>query len=344
VRQTRRALHKPPPQRRGCRLASLLAASLLLSGGCHEPNVQLTAEQRVRLEHRAMALLVRAAQSDLVVARVNAMEALADLAPRDNLLVFRAAVASDPPLVRYAGCVALGEARDTASLKALRRLLNDPDPRIRLGAAFAACRCGETNAGRVLSDTLSDHPDEKVRADAAYLIGKLGEPRAARRLQLALGREKSSHVRLHILTALAMLGDEDSLDALIYYTQSDVNARLIALQSLVELAPARAREALLRSLNEEDYYLQARLIAARALGRLGAHDGYDLASEALTHSGGDENETMQIRANAALALGAIGQSRALPALQRLAETDNDPRTRVAACYAICQIIRASSQR
>ncbi len=291
-----------------------------------------------------MALLVHAAQSDFGVARANAIEALADLAPDDNLLVFRAAVASEPPLIRYAGCVALGAARDTASLKAVRRLLDDPDARIRLAAAFAACRCGDTNAGRVLVETLNDHPDEKLRADAAYLIGRLGEPRAAKRLRLALGREKSSHARLHILTALAMLGDEDALDALIYYTQSDVNSRLIAMQSLVELAPARAREALLRLLNDESYYLQARLIAARALGRLGADDGYDLAAAALQRTADDANEMMQIRVNAALALGAIGKPGVLPALQRLGETDSDPRTQVAASYAICQIIRASSQQ
>jgi HEAT repeat protein len=328
----------------GCRLGCLLLLCLLLAGGCQGSSVSLTADQQVRLEHRAMGLLVRAAQTDSGVARAHAIEALTDLAPDENLVVFRAAAASEAPLVCYAGCVALGEARDTASLRAVRRLLDDPDARIRLAAAFAVCRCGDTNPGRVLVETLNEHPDEKLRADAAYLIGKLGEPRAIKRLRLALSREKSSHVRLHILTALATLGDADSLDALIYYTQSDVNSRLIALQSLAELAPQRAREALLRLLNDESYYLQVRLIAARALGKLGVDDGYDLAAAALGRTLGSESETMQVRVNAALALGAIGRWSALPALQRLAETESDPRTQVAACYAICDIMRAPSPR
>ncbi|MFQ5805512.1 MAG: HEAT repeat domain-containing protein [Phycisphaerae bacterium] len=334
----------PRRQRRGCRPGSLLTLSLVLSCGCQGPNVQLTPQQQAQLEHRAMALLVRAAQSDLNVARANAIEALVDVAPDENLPVFRAAVTSESTLVRYAGCVALGEVRDSASLRAFRRLLEDPDARIRLAAAFAACRCGETNPRRVLVQTLNDHPDEKLRADAAYLIGKLGEPQAAKRLRLARGREKSNHVLLHILTALAMLGDEDARDALIYYTQSDTNSRLVALQALVELAPPRARTALLRLLNEESYYLQARLIAARALGKLGVDAGYDLAIKTLIRTADDENETMQIRVNAALALGAIGRPRALPALRRLAETEDDPRTQVATCYAICQIVRASRER
>jgi HEAT repeat protein len=290
-----------------------------------------------------MTLLVRAAQSESPALRANAIEALTHVAPDKSLPIFRAAVASEALLVRYAGCVALGEVRDAVSLRAIRRLLDDPDARVRLAAAFAACRCGDVNPGRVLVQTLNDHPDEKLRADAAYLIGKLGEPRATTRLRLARGREKSNHVLLHILTALAMLGDEDSLDALIYYTQSDVNSRLIALQSLIELKPERARQALLRLLDDESYYLQARLLAARALGELGADDGYKLAVEALTRTASNQNETMQIRVNAALALGAIGQPRALARLERLAESENDPRIQVAACYAICRIVRAADQ-
>jgi len=47
---------------------------------------------------------------------------------------------------------------------------------------------------------------------------------------------------------------------------------------------------------------------------------------------------MKLRVNAALALGAIGDDRALPALQNLAQSD-DERVQVAACYAILQVLR-----
>jgi HEAT repeat protein len=334
------------PRRRhlGGWLGSLLVAGLLPSGGCQGTTVRLTAQQQVRLGQRAMMLLAHAAQSDLnAVARANAIEALVDLAPEENLPIFRAAVASDVPLVRYAGCVALGEARDVTSLKGIQRLRNDPDARIRLAAAFAAYRCGDMNAGRELVATLNDHPDEKVRADAAYLIGELGEPKALKRLRIALGRESSGYVVVHIESAMAKLGDEDRLDKLVRYAlKSDAVTVLLALQTLVELAEAETRGTLEYRLHSEADYLQTRLIAARGLGRLGVNEGYDLARASLTQSGQDDNETMQIRANAALALGAIGEPRALWALQRLVESENDPRTQVAACYAICQIFKASA--
>lgn len=325
----------------------LLGAAMLtcvsLCAGCQQPNVEISDQRQAQLEHRAMRLLLRATQSDDGFVRANAIEALAELAPQENLPVFREAVTSAAPLVRFAGCVALGQARDTASRRAMRRLSNaDPDARVRLAAAFAASRCGDTSSGRVLATTLSDHPDEKLRADAAYLIGELGERKALRRLELAAAREQSGYVVVQIESALAKLGDRESLDKLVQYTlKGDAITVLLALQALVELAEPTAKTALEYRLHNEADYLQARLIAARGLGKLGVDDGYELASESLTFSAKDDAETMQVRSNAALALGAIGQDRALPALERLAKSENDPRTQVAACHAICQIVKDS---
>ena len=327
-------------------LGGLAAIGALLCGACQNTNVSLSPQRQAQLEHRAMSLLLRAAQGGLGPARANAIEALVNLAPGANLPAFREAVTSEAPLVRFAGCVALGQARDTASLKALLRAIEaDPDPRVRLAAAFAAYRCGDTDSGRVLVLTLSDHPDEKLRADAAYLIGELGEPKALKRLSLAAARENSGYVAVQIESAMAKLGDRDSLDKLMEYTlKSDAVTVLLALQTLVELAEPTTRKALEYRLHSDADYLQARLIAARALGRLGVDEGYELALNSLTFKAEDDNETMQVRSNAALALGAIGQARALPALQRLAEREDDARIQVAACYAICRIIKASSQR
>lgn len=322
----------------------LAVLGLVLGSGCQQnTSGQFTAQQQVKLDRRAAALLTRAAQSDLdPVARANAIEALVEFAPRDSVAIFRAAVAADTPVVRYAGCVALGEARDQASLKALQRLRTDPDARIRMAAAFAAYRCGDTNAGRVLAEMLTDHSDEKVRAEAAYLIGKLGERKALKRLRMALNREESGYVAVHIESAMARLGDAESLNKLVEYAlKSDAVTVLLSLQALVELADPIAEDALAYRLNSEADYLQTRLIAARGLGKLGGDDGYELALSALDKSGEDRNETMQIRANAALALGAIGQVGALPALERLAGSQRDARTQVAACYAIRQILRGS---
>ena len=326
------------------RWASLaLVAAGLLCGGCQGMSAEVAPQQRAQLEQRALGLLLRAAQSGLdAVIEANAIEALSDVAPDAGLPAFHAALDSSSPLVRYAGCVALGKLRHLPALKNFRRLLDDPDPRVRLAAAFAAYRCGDRGQARLLVQMMNDHPDEKVRAEAARLIGELGEPKALKRLRLAAMREQSDYVIVHIESAMAKLKDRDSLDRIIQYAlKSDAVTILLSLQTLAELADPRARRALEYRLHNEADYLQMRLLAARALGRLGVDDGYELALSALNHKARDANETMQIRSNAALALGAIGRADALAALKHLAETESDARTQVAACYAICQIIRAA---
>ena len=93
-------------------------------------------------------------------------------------------------------------------------------------------------------------------------------------------------------------------------------------------------------LADADDHVQPRLLAARALGRIGSSAGYDLARSAIKRTAEDQTQTMQIRMNAALALGAIGDPRALTLLQHVAESDSDPRTQVAACWAICEIVNS----
>ena len=205
--------------------------------------------------------------------------------------------------------------------------------------------CDDHNAADVLVETLADHPDEKVRAEAASLIGKLGEPRALKRLRLAAARDDSSYVVVHVEAAMARLGDFESRNHIVEYAlKSDMVTILLALQTLVDLADPQTADALEYRLHNEADYVQTRLIAARALGVIGNGDGYRLALDNLQARGRDEIETMQIRSNAALALGAIGNRQALPALRRLAEFEHDPRSQVAACYAICQILERPAPR
>ena len=319
-------------------LAAVGALGLLLTG-CRSPAGPSLSGDRVQLRNRALALLQRAAESPLPVVRANALEALVDVAPRQSLPLFRGALKSANPLVRYAACVALGDVRDRASVEAFRRLVSSADHHVRIGAAYAAYRCGLSGAARILVDALNNDPDEKIRADAAFLIGKLGESKAIKRLRLAMRREKSTYVQVHIVAAMATLGDDESLDALIYYTQSDITSRIIALQTLERIAAPRARGALLRLLNDDQTYVQIRLLAARALGRLGDRSGLQLCLRHLTYKADKPEETRQVRVNAALALGAMRSAKALPALEKLAGDQSDPQVQVAAAYAICQICR-----
>ena len=187
----------------GC---GLLGIWVLLVGGCTANTVPpvsdiVTPAERIDLQNRALDQLLLAAGSDLDVASCNAIEALVKVAPRDGLPLFRKALLSESPLVRYAGLVALGELRDHDSLDRIVAAVGDVHPQVRLAAAFAACRCGKDGYVRVLMRALNDAPEERHRADAATLLGRLEDTRARKWLEAALRRPsnaKSNRVTLAI--------------------------------------------------------------------------------------------------------------------------------------------------
>lgn len=322
----------------------------VLVAGCHEarPGAMLSPQERMDMQNRAQDLLLRAAESDLDDVACNALEALVRVAPRAGQPLFRKALRSTSPLVRYAGFVALGELRDAEVLKSVAAGVRDESLHVRLAAAFAACRCGRDGYARVLTRVLSEAPDENLRADAAALLGRLQEPRATKWLRAALKlpiNEKSRHVTLVLRGALAQLGDKDALSELINYSQGDPVARTDALLILADLGNPEARDGLrYRLLGVSEEYDEARLIAARGLGRIGYRDGYDFAMKMLTYTDPNPNptpdnpsRTFPIRSMAVHALAEIGDPRALPALRDLAADQTDARLQVAASYAICRI-------
>lgn len=337
-----------------------VVVGLVLLCGCQPPTeIELTPGERSELIRRSEDLLLRAAESEYDDVRVHALEALVEVAPRLALPQFRGATEHEKAVVRYAGLVSLGRLGDAESLPWVRARLNDPDPHVRLAAAFAALRCGvEDERGRcawTLATALSSDPSPDLRADAAYLIGQLGEQRAIRRLRRAVRYDESQKVRVQAIGALAMLEAPGALQELVRYTDGDQVGRLVALQALVEIADPNTADALRGRLYgaQDDEYLVIRLIAARGLGRMGSDEGYDLAvyvlksADRLTSRLDDDterlNERIKLETNAALALGAIGQTRAIPLLRELAES-GDPPVQVAACYAIVQVLEARDEQ
>lgn len=322
--------------------------------GCQNPapapTATLTPAERLDLEARALNLLLRAAESDLDDISCNAIEALVRVAPRDGLPAFRKALRAESPMVRYAGYAALGELRQRDALPAILAGVHDPHPHVRLAAAFAACRCGRDGYARLLVRTLTDAADEGLRADAAALLGRLREPRAVKWLRVALGHpanKRSTRVTLALYGALAALGEKDAVDQLIFYSQGATEARADALLNLAELVNREARDALryrLLGVNEE--YDEARLIAARGLGRLGYRDGYELAVQKLTFKDpnpapdpDNPDRTFPVRSMAIHALAEIGDPRAIPALRRIAADPADARLQVAASYALLRLLK-----
>lgn len=328
-----------------CAISITSLLLLLLAAGCVDratgsrPAFSGEPMSNPDLQMRAERLLLQAAQGDIDVVRCNAIEALTQVAPEAGRQAFVESLRNESPMVRYAGCVALGEQRSKDARTELLRLLNDESPRVRLGAAFALARAGEKNAAAYLVGGLNSH-DENLRCDAAYLVGRLGDPAAVKRLKYVESGEKSGKVLVHIHGALAMLGQPQSVERLISYTAGDAVSRIVALQTLVELRNDRAVDAFKLIYSGQKNYLQLRLLAARGLGRLGYDTGYKLALQSLNYSAkeAEPEEVLSVRTLAALTLGSIGKSDALPDLRRVAEAEPDERIQVAAACAICQIV------
>lgn len=363
-------IEKCVSRRAGRPVAGAVAGALVLAvaGGCAAPSASppprrspppaprvsaaafgepLSPLELGRLRQRALDFIGRAARSEIDIVACNALEALVELDPDGGAQHFRAALGSESALVRWAGCLAVGDTRDKDAMDRIVRCLNDPDPRVRLGAAFAAYRCGESSYGWTLVETLRGSKDGNLRRDAALLIGRLRES-GARRVLRAIADDRSTEALLavQVIGALALIGDARAVEELGQFAQGSPPVRAVALQAMVELASPATRDALLYRLQlpENDEYLENRLIAARALGRLGNKQGFDLAVGCLLNppkaSADDPNAPMRVLTTAALALGDIRDIRAVNPLRQLAESSNDPRVQVAACAAICRIIEA----
>lgn len=331
---------------------ALLLSPIVLCTGCPPSDRRMTREPTVsssELQRRAMNLLTDATRSEFEDVAMNAIEALTRVAPERGVPHFRRAAREAGVPVRFAALVALGEVRDCDSRGLFNAAVRDPHPQVRLAGAFAALRCGGSEAvyGPIVAAALNNPTSEGLRGNAAFLLGRLGQPRAVPRLQIVERRDRSSKVAIQAIAAMAELGDPHALQRLIAYTQGDKIARLLALQALADLEEIKARDALLAQLwsDSGDDPIVFRLIAARGLGRIRIPDGYDFAIEQLHDAElldiEDErkrfDEMLSIRQNSALALGAIGDERALGALSDLAETGFPPE-QVAAAQAILEIV------
>ncbi len=314
----------------------VLGAAVLLLSGCNAAIIDMAPQERIELRERAQSLLLRAAETDIDVVAANAIEALVEVGPQAGRAAFRAATRAEAAMVRFAACVAIGESRDCAASDDIARCQRDPDRSVRLAAAFAAYRCGE-GGPQVLLDALANESDATVRQNAVFLIGRMGEKQALGWLK-RYANDKSNIVVVLTYSAMARLGDKAALDQLILFAQGDLSSRTVALQELALLGKEEARECLYYRLSKNEQYLQARLIAARGLGKIGVNAGFNLAMQSTTYTAKDYDEQVLVRQLAAHALGSIGDARALNALQNLAES-NDERVQVAACYAICQIVK-----
>ncbi len=234
--------------------------------------------------------------------------------------------------VRFVAALAVGELEYYTASSLLNARLKDPDPSVRLAAAYALARQGQREHIATIRESLKD-TNPKVRANAVMLLGKLGDASDIRRLYQRLGADESdSRVRLQAVLAIAHLKDpniyREKLWPLLISVYPD--DRVVGIEGMAALGTSDARNAILTMLDDD--LIEVRLFAAGQLGRLGDPTGRELVQAYLERMPPTREQTLTANEHAAMAVGYIGGQtleRHLPTLLR----DDSPMVRLAAAQS-----------
>jgi cyclophilin family peptidyl-prolyl cis-trans isomerase/HEAT repeat protein len=243
----------------------------------------------------------------------------------------------------------------------LKKLLADPDARVRKRAALAAGRIGNEAAVPILTDMLLSDRDNDVRQMAAFALGEIEPPGGAYALVEVLKKlgQENEAVRARAVEALGKIVavmksppastdaetkaiDEDRLDSLqaaIVGALRFENERrsapdeltiLLGLTAVLRIRP----DGVGKLVTEFLHYSDARIVAdaLNTLARLRLKDGNDQARDLLA-----KHQDPIVRANAARVLGATEDKAAFDVLIDRALHDSDLRVRVGAIRALGQL-------
>jgi len=338
---------------RRCALHYSFATALtIVLVGCVQPASSRRTNNQVELRRRAMECLkAGVGYRHNPAVRVEAVEALAGRTSDEGAPWVRSALLDDHAAVRFAACVAVGEARDVVAEAGVAKCLKDPNASVRVAALFARHRLGHTERSGDLAGYLLHDSDATVRRNAALVLGLLGEQGAVKVLAKGM-KDSDAGVRDHSLEAMARLGNRDSRQELTFMTGAGVGSdEVFAISALAATGDNTYLETFRYKLATATH-IETRLAAARGLGLLHSDVGFETAMRALR---GDqparsdpqdpvEGQILRTRQLAAAALGAIGRADALPLLAELLDDSRDPRVQVSAARAILDIVDADRKK
>ena len=192
---------------RRCALHYSFATALtIVLVGCVQPASSRRTNNQVELRRRAMECLkAGVGYRHNPAVRVEAVEALAGRTSDEGAPWVRSALLDDHAAVRFAACVAVGEARDVVAEAGVAKCLKDPNASVRVAALFARHRLGHTERSGDLAGYLLHDSDATVRRNAALVLGLLGEQGAVKVLAKGM-KDTDAGVRDHSLEAMARLG------------------------------------------------------------------------------------------------------------------------------------------
>ncbi len=174
---------------------------------------------------------------------------------------------NDPePSVRLVAVEAIGAVRDPGTLKFLLERLGKEAPHAKWRVARAIVGFGEEAVDELL-EILQD-PDSPSHAHAASLLGEIRSQRARTALENLSRHSKEVSSRVAALTGLGRLGDPRSLPIVLLSLESqNSEERKSAAEALGRLGDANAVQALSGSLADNDWWVRVK--AAEALALLG---------------------------------------------------------------------------
>ena len=244
-----------------------------------------------------------------------------------------AALGHEEAQIRACAAVALGGEADQGALDALLLALNDPVAEVRTAVVQMLGALGGGRATDSLARRLTD-ASPTVRWQAALALVRLRDTRARDPLMDALEHGDQRSIN-EALEGLGILGDGQALALLLALARIDPADPAPVLETM----PGRERKVVERLLSSR------RADAVEALGRLGDPRAIEPLLEmlamrpsytiirALSMLGDNravepllglvDNQDAVIRYSVYEALGQLGDVRALPALRRAAEVDDD---------------------
>ena len=150
----------------------------------------------------------------------------------------------------------LGDIGDPSTAPAIRKLLEDEDPRIVLEAVRALGKIRDPESSHKIVEILREHEEPAIRAEAAEALGKIGDAKTVDHIIEALRSDPDKRTLFSITQALAELNDEKAIEPLL--------------------------EAL-----ENEKGMSVKTWIAEALARFDQDKGYDFLVQTIT----DENKT-----------------------------------------------------
>jgi len=183
--------------------------------------------------------------------------------------------------VRFAACVAIGDAKYTPAREKIKKLMNDQNENVSIAASYAINRIQGTRNYALLGKAIASK-DQTVRANAAFLLGKTNDLSVLELLYWVKNHEDSDvKVRLEATEAIARLGDRKIYPKIWTMLISKyIENKLSGIRSLGYLGSGEAKNALLTMLNDET--LEIRIAAVGELGKMGDFAGEKIIADALT--------------------------------------------------------------